>query len=297
MSLREDTYVLKQALMLSTLVAIGVTITYVGLRIAMASDDRFWTNPMWLVPMAFGPMTALALAGVVGLLKRYRFRLRIRGLVRRGTPRQGVKVACASSGHHGALLGAIIGAIVCVVWAVFGVREMFAGSLLASVFLAAGAMFSAWVVRMFMRDWLRTTAWTRQFGHLSLVVDPYPGGIGGEFAGSIDLPVPFDAAMDACARLSCIRRTASNDQSDIETVVWELEGPMARSRAGPVVRLVARFRVPAGLPGSEFGNPSIEWRLEIAGLPISIPFTPVFVVEMQPASWQTAMFATRPVSA
>jgi hypothetical protein len=40
------------------------------LRIAMASDDRFWTNPMWLVPMAFGPMTALALAGVVGLLKR-----------------------------------------------------------------------------------------------------------------------------------------------------------------------------------------------------------------------------------
>lgn len=140
----------------------------------------------------------------------------------------------------------------------------------------------------------------RRFGRVPLRMDPWPGAIGGDMAGSLDLPLPFDTRNRFRVTLACLHsetRGSGSDRSQHESVCWECEGvPVARS--GPQgTRLLVRFRVPAGLPASEPVAASYHlWRLQVDGEVPGVDFNRRYEIEMQPGEALSQAHARLPYS-
>ena len=132
---------------------------------------------------------------------------------------------------------------------------------------------------------IRETLRWRRFGRPDLVLDTFPGGIGGRFAGTVQLAasVGTDGAFEAT--LSCVRIRISGtgkNRSRRETLIWQDEqrldasscqvGP--RGTAVPVV-----FSIPAGPEPSspEPGRDVVEWRLDVGAAIPGIDYQARFV--------------------
>ncbi len=129
-------------------------------------------------------------------------------------------------------------------------------------FVAAGLGLLAWAVRA-TRD-------ARRFGDLRLVLDPFPGAIGGDFGATLDLPtVPWRGDQRFLITLRCVqhyrtRPAGENSTEARERTVWQTEGMPQVLPHGNGTRLRFRFAVPGGLPASE--APATEyhsWRLQV----------------------------------
>ncbi len=98
----------------------------------------------------------------------------------------------------------------------------------------------------------------RRFGRTVLTLDPFPGSLGGDVGGEIDLPVrnPADGRFDLS--LNCVHVTISHSSKGSNTrhehVHWRERGEPLAEPFGSGTRLRFRFRVPDDLP--QTGEPS-----------------------------------------
>lgn len=153
--------------------------------------------------------------------------------------------------------------------AAFAVPEVLAeGSpiiLVVLFFPLAGIYMLFWATKS-------TLGW-RRFGQLRLTLDPYPGSIGGQVGGSLDIPIAYHPQQRFPVSLQCVRSYATGSgksRSRHETLIWQSSGlAHGQPTATGVTRLAVCFDVPANLPVSEtYSDDYRFWRLELnADLP------------------------------
>ena len=108
----------------------------------------------------------------------------------------------------------------------------------------------------------KTLDW-RRFGQMKVKLEPYPGAIGGDVAGTIHLSTPLPPGTLIKISLDCVRHY-SHGKNTSQSIVWQHNGlfePLQSSRSTSVRFL---FEVPAGLPQSSTGNSSYHvWTLRV----------------------------------
>jgi len=152
---------------------------------------------------------------------------------------------------------------------------------------------------LFMQTLRRHLEW-RRFGRVPLVMDPWPGAIGGDMAGTLDLPLAPHRANQFRVSLACLHsewRGSGRDRRRHESVRWECEGAPTVSAGPQGTRLAVRFRVPAGLPASQpVATEYHLWRLHVEGEVPGIDFSRVYEIEMQPGEALTTTLERVPYS-
>jgi hypothetical protein len=132
-------------------------------------------------------------------------------------------------------------------------------ALLVLLFPAVGLMLLGWAIK-------KSLEW-RRFGVTPLIMDPFPGAIGGDVGGEILLNIPFDPQMVCEVTLSSLRSYISGsgkNRSRHETVEWQDSGYARVERAANGVRLLFCFAVPQGQRESEGHSDSYYlWRLNL----------------------------------
>lgn len=139
-------------------------------------------------------------------------------------------------------------------------------ALFAFLFPLVGIGFVVWAVR-------KTVQW-RKFGQSHLQMDPFPGSIGGQVGGTIELHYPYDPAHTFIVTLSSLHSYetgSSKDRRRSERLNWQ-DTAVAHTEMGPYgTRIVFRFDVPEGLPPSDTlqnGSTYELWRVNVtAALP------------------------------
>jgi len=119
-------------------------------------------------------------------------------------------------------------------------------ALVGLLFTAVGIWLLTWAIR-------RTLEWKR-FGATPVVLDPFPGSIGGHVGGTIDLGLPFDAAHEFEITLTNIRSYISGsgkNRSRKEKAEWQDAIVAHAESSGSGTRLTFRFDVPEGLNESD----------------------------------------------
>ncbi len=138
-------------------------------------------------------------------------------------------------------------------------RKEGALALIILLFPLVGAGLLYWALKL-TREW-------RRFGNTPLVMNPFPGAIGGDVGGEIELQVPYDPALACEVTLSCLysHQTGSgDDQTRQERVEWQDSGYAQVERTAQGMRLRFRFAVPAGLhPSEDETGDHYFWRLSI----------------------------------
>jgi hypothetical protein len=185
--------------------------------------------------------------------------------------------------------GAKIAWIMAVLWnaiavpiGVMGVLEFLDGNKPAAVallFPLVGAGLLTWAIR-------ETLAW-RRFGAAPLVMDPYPGAIGGQVGGTVDVRLPYDAQLTFRTSLTCVYSRMSGSGKNrrrSERVVWQTDGAAHTLPRPGHTRLEILFDVDEGLPPSDPKEESAYhlWRLHVeADLP-GADFDRVFEIPVFP---------------
>lgn len=157
-------------------------------------------------------------------------------------------------------------------------REKGEVALLILVFPCVGLFLLFWAVK--------TTLEWRRFGATPLTMDPFPGSIGGDVGGVIQVNIPYDPAALYEVTLSCINSSVSGsgkDRSRSERVIWQDKGYAEAQPAMSGVRLHYRFEVPDGLPASEeFGDNYNLWRLNLHGDMPGVDLQRIFEIPVYP---------------
>lgn len=137
--------------------------------------------------------------------------------------------------------------------------------LIALLFPLVGIYLLVWAIKS-------TRSW-RRFGQLHLLLDPYPGSLGGHVGGTLTLPLAYNSQQRFPVSLQCVRsyETGSGkNRRRHETIIWQSNG-LAHSKPAPAggTLLAICFDVPAELPASEtYSNDYRFWRLNLnADLP------------------------------
>ncbi len=135
----------------------------------------------------------------------------------------------------------------------------------------------------------KTREW-RRFGVTPLTLDPFPGAIGGDVGGEIELNVPYVPNLNCEVTLSCLYSYVSGsgkNRSRHERVEWQDSGYAQVNRTARGMKLRFRFAVPEGLrPSEEESGDYYFWRLsikaELPGADLDRSFTiPVYATGEQ----------------
>jgi hypothetical protein len=147
--------------------------------------------------------------------------------------------------------------------AAFAVPEVWrkegALALLILLFPLVGMGLLYWTVK-------KTLEW-RRFGYTPLTLDPFPGAIGGDVGGEIEVDIPYAMGLACEVTLSSLYSYESGsgkNRSRSERVNWQDSGYAQVEPSARGIRLSFRFSVPEGLNPSEeeTGNYHL-WRLTI----------------------------------
>ncbi len=129
-----------------------------------------------------------------------------------------------------------------------------------------GLLFPLVGIFLISRAVSMTAAW-KKFGDAPLMLDPWPGSIGGQVGGTIELSYPFDPDLQYIVTLSqskVVETGSGKDRRNEERVQWQ-DKVIAYAEAGIYgTRLQFRFDVPEGLSPSDAirsGDGDIVWRL------------------------------------
>ncbi len=132
----------------------------------------------------------------------------------------------------------------------------------ALLFPIVGIGLIVWAIK-------RTNEW-RRFGATPVVLDPFPGSIGGHVGGTIDTNLPYDSTHRFLLTLTSIHSYMSgsgDNRSRKERALWQDEVVAHTESLGTGTRLVFRFDVPDGLTESD-AQPSGDsyklWRLDLS---------------------------------
>ena len=134
---------------------------------------------------------------------------------------------------------------------------------------------------------VRATLDARRHGEVRLVMDPFPGAIGGHVGATVDLPgVPYRPDLRFAVTLRCAyhyqTRTGGGDNSSEsrEQIVWECEGAAQVQPQGRGSRVAFRLSVPKGLPESEqaVGTNEHHWAVLLESTDPALKFSRRFEV-------------------
>jgi len=139
-------------------------------------------------------------------------------------------------------------------------------ALVGLLFPLVGIWIIVWAVRS-------TLEW-RRFGPAPVMLDPFPGAIGGHVGGTVDVNLPYDAGTNIMLTLTNVHSYVSGsgkNRSRQEKAKWQ-DKQLAHSESGNKgTRLSFRFDVPEGLTESDAdqsGDDHHLWRLNLkADLP------------------------------
>ncbi|HEY7884375.1 MAG TPA: DUF3592 domain-containing protein, partial [Cellvibrionaceae bacterium] len=140
-------------------------------------------------------------------------------------------------------------------------------ALIGLLFPLVGAGLVVWAVK----EWRAY----KRFGPAPLQMDPYPGSIGGQVGGVIEVTLPYDNTVGFVTKLGCFEvyyTRSGKERKRHEKLLWQSEG-FATTRATGIsankTRLEILFNVPENLPPSQVpSNRYHLWRLTVtADLP------------------------------
>lgn len=135
----------------------------------------------------------------------------------------------------------------------------------------------------------RTLRW-RRFGTTTLVLDPFPGSLGGDVGGTLQIPLgerglPLEMGeLSFRVVLSCIhtrisRRRTGSGRSKWDTVVWREEVEPRLSRGFGGLACAFAIPVPEDLPPSQPRSPSYHhWAVRVVGALAGHDFDQTFEV-------------------
>ncbi len=114
----------------------------------------------------------------------------------------------------------------------------------------------------------KTLEW-RRFGVTELMLDPFPGSIGGDVGGAVELALSASQDSKFSAELTCqhvYTRRSGNKSETRRSVVWQDQQQIRLEPGMRGARLRFCFEVPAGLPQSESASSNYhEWQLHLSG--------------------------------
>ncbi len=114
----------------------------------------------------------------------------------------------------------------------------------------------------------KTLEW-RRFRRLELVLDPFPGSLGGDIGGTLDLPLRYRPGFLFKLNLACCRvylKSTSDGTETREDVIWDRQGLAETKATLDGTRLAFRFAVPGDLAESEAKSDDYKrWSLHIHG--------------------------------
>ena len=170
--------------------------------------------------------------------------------LRRGEWQGGVIRSSAKGGMVGIWAFAIIWNLISAPAAIIGVPQVWdekgAIALVILLFPLVGLGLVYWAIKLTM-EWKR-------FGATPLSMDPFPGSIGGDVGGEIQVNVPYDSAAAFKVTLTCINSYVSGsgkNRSTHESAKWQDEGYARCQPSASGIKLQCRFQVPAGLKETE----------------------------------------------
>ncbi len=129
-------------------------------------------------------------------------------------------------------------------------------ALLALLFPLVGLGLLAWAIR-------RSLEW-RRFGAAPLTLDPFPGAIGGDVGGTIEVGCGYDPGARYELTLTALRSYVSGsgkNRSRRERAEWQDSQLAWAEPHGDGTRLAFRFDVPDGLAESDARRDGDSWRL------------------------------------
>ncbi len=187
------------------------------------------------------------------------------------------------------IVGKFIGAwLFTIIWngiaapaSIFGMQEYFEKQepllLLVLLFPAAGIWLFIYVFKATL-EFLR-------FGRMELTPDPYPGSIGGNVGGTIELKEEYNSAIKYELALSCIHvyyttsgSGKNRSRSKHEKLLWQRDGVAKSDSCLLGTRLEFCFDIPTDLPASSDDSDDYhEWRLgleaDLPGIDLDREFT------------------------
>ena len=134
---------------------------------------------------------------------------------------------------------------------------------------------------------VRATRDAHLHGDVRLVMDPFPGSIGGHVGATVELPaVPYRPELQFAATLRCAyhcqSRSAGGDHSteSREQMVWQADGVAQVQPQGAGSRVSFRLNVPEGLPptGSPAGDSEHHWTVLLQSTDPALKFSRRFEV-------------------
>jgi hypothetical protein len=154
--------------------------------------------------------------------------------------------------------------VIAIPSAVFAAPEVLAGN------YAAALVFMFPLVGIGLLTWaIQNTLRWRRFGKTPVLMDPYPGAIGGQVGGTVDIPLAFQHDYMFKTALCCLYSYMSgsgDDRSRKERVVWQSDGYANAKPWNSGTRLEVLFDVEDKLPQSDSKDSSSYhlWRLNIS---------------------------------
>ncbi len=168
-------------------------------------------------------------------------------------------------------------------------------ALIGLLFPLVGIGLLVWAAR-------RTLEW-RRFGIAPVLLDPFPGSIGGNVGGTIELGYPYDSSAKFIVTLANIYSHVSGsgkNRTTHEAFLWQHSAAAHNEPGSKGTRLIFRFDVPDGLHPSDAvrdGSKYYLWRLNLkANLP-SIDIDRAYEIPVYPTRQGSARIAGRAVDA
>lgn len=148
---------------------------------------------------------------------------------------------------------------------------------------------------------VRRTAEWRRFGAAPVVLDPYPGAVGGDVGGRVDVRLPFDPNARYEVGLTCVESRISGsgkNRSRREQAHWQDSRTFA-PQSGPLgTRIQFLFDVPEGLAEStaiRSGDNYWLWRLSMRADMAGVDFDRDYEIPVYPTSARSASIVARDI--
>jgi hypothetical protein len=117
---------------------------------------------------------------------------------------------------------------------------------------------------------IRATRQWKRFGQTPLLMDPFPGCIGGQVGGQVSLRLPYSKAHKFDVTLSCRKSYitgSGKNRRRTESIIWQSEGVAHHERGPHGTRLSFRFDVPEDKPEATPDDQQtyVLWKVNING--------------------------------
>ncbi len=160
-------------------------------------------------------------------------------------------------------------------------------------FFALFPVIGVWVV---YRAIVQTLAW-KKFGKTPLVMDPFPGHLGGSVGGYVDVPVAYDLNHQVKISLSCLHhywRKSGGDNEKTTDAIWQDSIVIRPEPAINKTRIRFAFNPTADLPESQpDGADTYVWEVHIYFPLVGNDFDRKFVIPVIKATEQEIASASR----